>query len=95
MGFIALALVKWVATEASGNDIQEIEGTLLHERPIFVRRSSPVKFVVGVFSIGSKMVLGCKYDAVYFGCTMEHKAYRYFVDSGRQSTYHCVVFLGM
>ncbi len=67
MVFIAWALVKWVATEASGSGVQEIEGTLLHERPIFWRRLLPVKFIGGVLSIGSKMVLGREGPTIQIG----------------------------
>ncbi|KTD71286.1 H(+)/Cl(-) exchange transporter ClcA [Legionella tucsonensis] len=67
MVFIAWALVKWVATEASGSGVQEIEGTLLHERPILWRRLLPVKFIGGVLSIGSKMVLGREGPTIQIG----------------------------
>ncbi|MCE0722463.1 MULTISPECIES: H(+)/Cl(-) exchange transporter ClcA [Legionella] len=67
MVFIAWALVKWVATEASGSGVQEIEGTLLHERPILWRRLLPVKFIGGVMSIGSKMVLGREGPTIQIG----------------------------
>ncbi|KTD66889.1 voltage-gated chloride channel protein (ClC-type) [Legionella steelei] len=67
MVFIAWMLVKWVATEASGSGVQEIEGTLLHERHIFWRRLLPVKFIGGVLSIGSKMVLGREGPTIQIG----------------------------
>lgn len=67
MVFISWSLVKWVASEASGSGVQEIEGTLLHERPIFWRRLIPVKFIGGVLSIASKMVLGREGPTIQIG----------------------------
>lgn len=67
MVFIAWALVKWIATEASGSGVQEIEGALRHERSIFWRRLLPVKFIGGLLSISSKMVLGREGPTIQMG----------------------------
>jgi chloride channel protein, CIC family len=67
MVFVSWSLVKWFAQEASGSGVQEIEGTLLHERQIFWKRLLPVKFIGGVLAISSKMVLGREGPTIQMG----------------------------
>ncbi|HAT8179227.1 TPA: H(+)/Cl(-) exchange transporter ClcA [Legionella pneumophila] len=67
MLFIAWMMVKFIAPEAAGSGVQEIEGTLLHVRPIFWKRLIPVKFFGGVLSISAKMVMGREGPTIQMG----------------------------
>ncbi|CEG57166.1 H(+)/Cl(-) exchange transporter ClcA [Legionella fallonii] len=67
MVFIAWFSVQYIAPEASGSGVPEIEGTLLHVRPIFWRRLIPVKFFSGILSISAKMVVGREGPTIQMG----------------------------
>ena len=67
MVLLSWLLVQHIAPEASGSGIQEIEGVLVHERPIFWRRLLPVKFISGTLAICAKMVMGREGPTIQMG----------------------------
>ncbi len=67
MIYTAWLMVKRIAPEASGSGIQEIEGTLRHERPISWRRLLPVKFIGGMLAISSHLVVGREGPTIQMG----------------------------
>ena len=67
MIFIAWLMVRYIAPEAAGSGVQEIEGALSHQRRVPWRRILPVKFIGGVFSIASNIVLGREGPTIQLG----------------------------
>ncbi|MDF1646990.1 MAG: H(+)/Cl(-) exchange transporter ClcA [Legionellaceae bacterium] len=67
MVLIAWFLVNHLAPEASGSGVQEIEGALIHKRPVLWKRVLPIKFIGGVLSIASHMVLGREGPTIQMG----------------------------
>jgi CIC family chloride channel protein len=67
MIYTSWLMVKWISQEASGSGVQEIEGTLMHKRPIRWRRLLPVKFFGGILAISSKLVVGREGPTIQMG----------------------------
>lgn len=67
MVYASYLAVTHFAPEASGSGVPEIEGALLHKRPIFWRRILPIKFFFGISALAAKMILGREGPIIHIG----------------------------
>lgn len=64
---LACLAIKYIAPQASGSGIPEIEAALLHKRKLDWKRLLPVKFIFGVLSIAAKMIAGREGPTIQMG----------------------------
>lgn len=64
---VSAYLITSFAKEAGGSGVQEIEGAVKGLRPTRWKRVLPVKFIGGLFSLGSGMVMGREGPTIQMG----------------------------
>ena len=67
MLILSIILVKKFAPETAGSGVQEIEGVLENKRNLNWKRVLPIKFISGILSLSSGLVLGREGPTIQMG----------------------------